>query len=315
MKMNNNYIFCAILFCIFVYTASCTSPSPQERFQNKYISTNYGYRVEEDTNYLLAMDSGWMSQEVYELICDLDLQEKTYGVTISKAQSILDSAETYLTPLCFPFSLPQNCTNDQLIRFLQDDCGKSWGLNRKEHQSRWNALPWDTLLVKYEKISFSRNDVTYSDFVYTTYRDTLINMEMIVPVSLHDAMESKFGKCASYKEKLGKPEYNYANETTIQNYYDYMWADENFIIKLHESQYINKSKPNYSGDRCSLSYTNRNTLHAYRNAVKLSKLQYAEEQRIKREQEKIKEIQRQQEQQERQRQDSIRRAAGAILNL
>ena len=315
MKMNNYYIFYSLLICLFVSVSSCSVPSPQERFQDKYISTYYGYKVEEDTNYLQAMDSGWMSHELFELICDLDLHEKTYGQTVNKAQNILDSTETYLTPLCFPFSLPQNCTNDQLIRFLRDDCGERWGLNRREHDSHWNALPWDTLLTKYEKISFSRNDVTYSDFVYTTFRDTLIDMEMIVGVSLHEAMESKFGRCASYKEMLGKPEYNYAGETTIHNYYDFLWVDENYIINLHESQYINKSKPDYSGDRCTLSYTNRNTLHAYRNAVKQSKLQYAEEQRIKREQEKIKETQRQQEQLERHRQDSIRRAAGAILNL
>lgn len=324
MKINNYYIFYSLLICLFVSVYSCSVPSPQELFQDKYISTYYDYKVEEDTNYLQALDSGWMSQEVFELICDLDLQEKTYGKTIYKAQDILDSVGKCSIDLGFPFSLPADCNKKQIDSFMKYD-GDVWSLPDRVRTEKWKIDgPWDTLLIKYEPIGIRKNGVYYSDFSYSIFNDTILRMSMQVEEPMHELMTLKFGEFALYREEKEKPYIDYAKDTSVTNNYYFTWVDDNFVIELHEYDYQHRYNkqykyylgvPNIHAQKSTITYTNRNILHSYRNAVKQSKLQYEEEQRIKRVQEKIKETQRQQEQLERHRQDSIRRAAGAILNL
>lgn len=324
MKMNNDYIFYTLLISLFVSVSSCSLPTPHERFQDKYISTNYNYKAEEDTNYLQALDSGWMSQEIFELICDLQLNEKTYGKTISKAQYILDSASICSTALGFPFSLPDYCNKKQIDSFMKYD-GEVWSLPNRVRPDRWEIDgPWDTLLIKYEPVGVQKNDVYYSDFSYSIFNDTILRMSMQVKKPIHELMTLKFGKFALYREEKEKPYISYEKDTSFTNNFYYTWVDDNFVIELHEYEYQHRYNkqykyylgvPNIHAQTSTITYTNRDILHSYRNAVKQSKLQYAEEQRIKREQEKIKEMQRQQEQQEKHRQDSARRAAGAILNL
>lgn len=336
MKLNHGdkFLLSLVIFIlVLVITVGIISykgNTPQKQFLASPIGNSYHYKAWDDKKYQQALDSGWISQDVFDLICDLELEGKNYGIVIGKSNAILDSVKNKTYDLGFPFSMPDICTNEEIRSFLQsnhDDIGW-WGVPEKKEMDKWYIHhPGDSLLVEYESRSVQRNGVDYSSS-YSTCYDTVVSMTLSTTDKVLDVMNFKFGECLIYEDKSEEPYVSYNKDVTTRNHYYYTWINDDFIVKLHEYEYSHKYNTHYEyyfGQKdmheftSTITYTNRNVLHSYYKAYKKARFEYEEQERLRKEKERIEKTRKEQEklhrEQERQRQDSIRRAAGAILNL
>ena len=304
--------------------------TPQKQFMKSHISKGYDYKVWMDEKYQQAMDSGWISNETYELICDLELEGASYGRVIEKSNAILDSIQAHPCELGFPYALPDTCLDEQIRTFLQNNHGDRswWSYPKREEISEWSIKhPGDSLLVEYESTSVEANGVGYS-FSYTTCNDTVVSITLSTTDKVLDVMNFKFGKCLLFEDKSEKPYVDYNEDVSTKSHYYYTWINDDFIIKLHEFEYTHKYNTHYKyyfGQKdihnftSTITYTNRHALHSYYKAYKRAKSEYEEQQRLKKEQERVEKLKKEQEalqkKQEQERQDSIRRSAGAMINL
>lgn len=267
---------------VYLFITSCVRTPKEQFYTSPTGSHSYNYNFIEDDKLWQALDSGWISQEVFNLICDLEIKENTYGKAIKKAQSLLDSVSWRQDNLKFPFSLPNNCTGEQMYAFLKYECGKEFWFHRKESSYKYNAMPWDTLLVKYEEISFSRNNNEYDDFYYTTFKDTIVSISFTIETAIYESMVERYGNplMVVYEE------YNYRN---------YFWFNKDFVFILREGGFYKK-----------LTYLNRNALHSYRNSVRKAQLLHAKKIRLQHQLDSIATVRRLEAEREQARQDSIK---------
>lgn len=314
--MKRLIILCTVIVCIVF--ASCTPKTPKERFLSTPMHSGYNSNLWENKDFLLALGSGWVSQEEYDLICDLDIVESSYGDAIEKAKNILDTLK--YVHLGFPFSLPDYCTIETMQSFLKHEVD-AYILSpiRKEY----HTLPWEDLLISQKDIRFRNDDVYYKDFTYNAYVDTVMNISFEIENSIHEALTQKYGNPVLYSEEQSTY-VAYNKDTSIDKNFHYTWCSNYFIIKLQEKEHFTLYNPHYEyyyGQKnvhyisSRLTYTNRITLHSYHKAVKQSKCEYVEAQERKRIEEAERKLNDQKQEAEKHRQDSIKQAKGAMKNL
>ena len=268
---------------VYLFITSCVR-TPKEQFYTSPTGCHsYNYNFIEDDKLWQALDSGWISQEVFNLICDLEIKENTYGKAIKKAQSLLDSVSWRQDNLKFPFSLPNNCTQEQLLSFLKYECGDYTEYHTTD--TYYGKGVWDTLLVRYKDSGFRKGENDYEDLKYCIYNDTVVNIQFNIKESLRESLINKYGY--SLVATIAKDEY------IDKTYYHHIWLNENFILKITESEYYYSSlyrKEKEPIITTSFTYVNRQVLSSYRKASRDAKLQHMEQVRIKQIQDSIAEI-------------------------
>lgn len=297
--MNNCKLYTIII--ILLCMISC-SKTPKEQFLASPIGCyNYGYNLIEDNKLWQALDSGWISQDVFNLMCDLEIKGTTYVKAINTTKTLLDTIALHQCNINFPFALPDNCTKEQLLSFICNECD---GYIGKLAGNGYYSRTWDTLLVKRVDGSFWRNSNKYDDLKYSTYNDTVIEIQFKVQESLRESLIKKYGNPLIIKTT--KEKRSWSSEF---DYY-YTWANDKYIFMVHENEsyyYWDDSKKDATPRFLTeLTYTNRQALSSYRKASRQAMLEHAEKVRIKQLQDSIAEVRRLEAERVQAMQDSIK---------
>ena len=297
MKNSKLYTIIIILLCMI----SC-SKTPKEQFLASPIGCyNYGYNLIEDNKLWQALDSGWISQDIFNLMCDLEITGTTYGRAINTTKTLLDSIALHQYNLNFPFSLPHNCSKEQLLSFLLDECDV---YASELEVDRYKKRTWDTLLVQYKDRVFWKDENKYENMIYSIYNDTIVHIHFKIGESLSESLIKKYGNPLIIKTTEDRSSYS-----SDFDYY-YTWADEKYVLVVHENKHYSywdysrkDAIPSFS---TALTYTNRQALSSYRKASRQSLLKHMEEVRIKQLQDSIAEVRRLEAKRVQAMQDSIK---------
>ena len=280
--MNNCKLYTIII--ILLCMISC-SKTPKEQFLASPIGCyNYGYNLIEDNKLWQALDSGWISQDIFNLMCDLEIKGTTYGRAINTTKTLLDSIASHQCNINFPFTLPDNCTKVHLLLFLYM-YGRNTG---KLVTDRYYSRTWDTLLVKYEGVNLISDKSKYEDLKYSIYNDTIVDIQFEIRESLRESLIKKYG--TPHISLTTKDSYNKNNID-----YHHTWIDKNYILKIKENVYYysydtkREKDPNIT---TYFTYINRQALSSYRKASRQSLLKHREKVRIKQLQDSIAEVRR-----------------------
>lgn len=277
MKNSKLYTIIIILLCMI----SC-SKTPKEQFLASPIGCyNYGYNLIEDNKLWQALDSGWVSQDVFNLMCDLEIKGTTYGRAINTTKTLLDSIALHQCNINFPFALPDNCTKEHLLLFLYKYSRNTGKLITDRYRRAW-----DTLLVKYEDVTLFSDKSKYEDLKYSIYNDTIVEIQFEIRESLRESLIKKYG--TPHVSLTTKDSYNKNNID-----YHHTWVNKNYILKVKENVYYysyDKKREKEPSITTYFTYINRQALFSYRNASRQAMLEHAEKVRIKQLQDSIAQV-------------------------